>query len=154
MALTKTQASESMPAVICRKRIPGTDHPGPVTIQFIVATTLDKTDADTRKLIRSHVMRGKNKGKTRPKKATKAPKRVNLSSPESSSPNSDSAHEHSGSSPDVTDQSLWVAPRPRMVAGDLDLFAVTSGLPPSLKDLISKGVCVPLSPTDPPPPSN
>lgn len=81
-------------------------------------------------------MRGKNKGKTRPKKATKATKRANLSS--SSSPESDAVHEHS--SPDVTDHSLWVTPRPRMVAGDLDLFAVTSGLPPSLKDLISKGV--------------
>lgn len=81
-------------------------------------------------------MRGKNKGKTRPKKATK---RANLSSSsESESPASDSVHEHS--SPDVTDQSLWVAPRPRMVAADLDLFAVTSGLAPSLKDLISKGV--------------
>ncbi|KAK5659922.1 hypothetical protein OQA88_13386 [Cercophora sp. LCS_1] len=34
---------------------------------FIVATTLEKEDAETRKLIRSHVMRGKNKGKKMPR---------------------------------------------------------------------------------------
>ncbi|KAK4141450.1 uncharacterized protein C8A04DRAFT_30948 [Dichotomopilus funicola] len=35
---------------------------------FIITTSLDKPDASTRRYIRSHVMRGKNVGKFRPKK--------------------------------------------------------------------------------------
>lgn len=108
-----------------------TIHIGPVTVQFIVSTTLDKTDADTRKLIRSHVMRGKNTGKTRPRKAVK---RANvLSPPDAGSPASEVRTE-------AAQQSTWVAARPCMVATDLDLFDITSGLPASLKDLISKGM--------------
>jgi len=77
-------------------------------------------------------MRGKNTGKTRSSKAIK--RAIPLSPPDS-----DSAHEHSPPDVTMTEQRLWVAPRPRMVATDLDLFDTTSGLSPSLKDLISKG---------------
>ena len=41
-----------------------------VVLPFIVLTDKRDVDADTRKLIRSHVMRGKNKGKA-PKKGPK-----------------------------------------------------------------------------------
>ncbi|KAK1830916.1 hypothetical protein QBC39DRAFT_308159 [Podospora conica] len=124
MAQTKTQARA---------------HAGPVAVQFIVTTTLDKTDADTRRLIRSHVMRGKNKGKTRPTKS----KRASPPSPTTPVLFADAEHVEDYSSMTAaethpTEQSMWVAPRPRMVATDLDLFETTSGLTPSLKDLISK----------------
>ncbi|RVD89240.1 uncharacterized protein DFL_000256 [Arthrobotrys flagrans] len=50
----------------------------PVEIHFIVSTDTAKTDADTRKFIRSHVMLGKNLGRPRPdrrkKKAPQDPK--------------------------------------------------------------------------------
>ncbi|KAK6497983.1 hypothetical protein TWF506_004228 [Arthrobotrys conoides] len=50
----------------------------PVEIHFIVSTDPTKTDADTRKFIRSHVMLGKNLGRPRPdrrkKKAPQDPK--------------------------------------------------------------------------------
>ncbi|KAK0609692.1 hypothetical protein B0T17DRAFT_566229 [Bombardia bombarda] len=44
-------------------------------LPFIVSTSVGKTDQDTRKLIRSHVMRGKNLGKSRPaKERSRAPR--------------------------------------------------------------------------------
>ena len=113
--------------------LPRTDQSGPVAVQFIVTTTLDKTDADTRKFIRSHVMRGKNKGKTRSTKANKQ------ASPLSSTVSED---DHSPPEPKTTESKgkAWVPPRPRMVATDMDLCEITSALGPNMKDLISKGM--------------
>ncbi|KAK6347665.1 hypothetical protein TWF718_005504 [Orbilia javanica] len=43
----------------------------PVEVHFIVSTDTTKADADTRKLIRSHVMQGKNLGRPRPDRRKK-----------------------------------------------------------------------------------
>ncbi|KAK3358803.1 hypothetical protein B0T25DRAFT_599686 [Lasiosphaeria hispida] len=40
-------------------------------LHFVVSTDLEKPDANLRKLIRSHVMQGKNRGKTHPHRARK-----------------------------------------------------------------------------------
>jgi hypothetical protein len=41
----------------------GKPSEGPVELQFVVSTTDEKPDPELRKFIRSHVMKGKNKGK-------------------------------------------------------------------------------------------
>ncbi|KAL1849890.1 hypothetical protein VTK73DRAFT_9792 [Phialemonium thermophilum] len=46
-----------------RRRNPRAAAPGRPNVQFIVATSTQKADPETRRLIRSHVMRGRNRGR-------------------------------------------------------------------------------------------
>jgi hypothetical protein len=98
---------------------------------FIVTTSLDKTDAETRKFIRSHVMRGKNKGKSMPRKGKKSRSPDSDTTPQSS-PASLVQHEDSG-------WEHWQLVSPRKVASELSLFRYTQELNPSMKELIFRG---------------
>jgi hypothetical protein len=57
-------------------------HSKPPELRFLVSTDVEKPDADLRKFIRSHVMQGKNKGKT-PRPHVKKPRKRKHTLPES-----------------------------------------------------------------------
>lgn len=110
---------------------------------FIVTTSLDKTDDVTRKLIRSHVMRGKNKGKPRPRKAQtrrpgetgETPDSAALTQPTSSEDKPSSTEE-----PELScDNGAWKMTPPRKIASELSLFRYTMELNPSMRELIYRG---------------
>ncbi len=57
----------------------------PAELHFLVSNNVEKPDADLRKFIRRHVMKGKNKGKTpRPSNKPRKPRKGKKDSPESS----------------------------------------------------------------------
>ncbi|KAL2373783.1 hypothetical protein BDBG_02104 [Blastomyces gilchristii SLH14081] len=88
-------------------------------IPFIVSTTLDKPDSKTRKLIRSHVMRGKNTRKSRRNRESLR----NLESEDD-------------------DELACVLATPRMIASELSLFSYGVELKPYMLDLIYRAFTV------------
>ncbi|KAK0619620.1 hypothetical protein B0T14DRAFT_566449 [Immersiella caudata] len=110
------------------------DKSAPAFDPFIVTTSLDKTDAETRKFIRSHVMRGKNKGKLMPRKGKKSRALDSDATPQSS-PASLVQHEDPG-------WEHWQLVSPRKVASELSLFRYTQELSPPMKELIFRAFTV------------
>lgn len=93
---------------------------------FIVTTSLGKEDPETRKLIRSHVMRGKNKGKKMPRRSKcTVPGAASGSTPQSR----DLGHE----------DREWALFPPRKIATELAMFGPTAHLDPSMQRLIHQG---------------
>ncbi|KAK4153794.1 hypothetical protein C8A00DRAFT_43359 [Chaetomidium leptoderma] len=108
-------------------------------VPFIVATSLAKPDAKTRKLIRSHVMRGKNVGKFRDSKHWAGSK----------VPPHPSDHEASGRSTsgprvpeEVTRDEGWALVTPRKVASELALFGFGGDMQPYALELIYRAFTV------------
>lgn len=110
---------------------------------FIVSTSLDKPDKETRKFIRSHVMRGKN---TRKSRRTKELVQHSDSVAQDNSQNAiiqglqteKSQHE----------RKEWSLMSPRMIASEIQLYGYVEEIRPYMMDLIRKGMLsdIPQSP--------
>lgn len=91
---------------------------------FIITTSLDKPDRQTRKLIRSHVMRGKNTRKIR--RAREAELRSTAVVPPSEPWPTAGGKE-------------WVLTTPRKVASELSLFNYMIEMKPYMLNLLFQG---------------
>ncbi|KAI5467777.1 hypothetical protein BGZ63DRAFT_35931 [Mariannaea sp. PMI_226] len=89
---------------------------------FIISTSLQKPDAETRKFIRSHVMRGKNTRKSR--RAKEPAQQQNVSRTCSS----EQQHENL----------CWTLVQPRKIASEISLFDYVDDMKPYMLDLIYK----------------
>lgn len=90
---------------------------------WIVSTSLDKPDPKTRRLIRSHVMRGKNTREDR-KVRKQAKKRASGSDTSLESPNEDPE---------------WVMTSPRKVASEISTFGYGFNMMPYMEELVYRG---------------
>lgn len=114
------------------KRVPA---PGLGFAPFIVSTSLDKPDPMTRKFIRSHVMRGKNAGKSRRRQGQPA-----LTAAESEK----SGRVRHPASPDKgetcgKEKETWALMSPRKIASELTLYRYAETVKPYMFDLIFQG---------------
>ena len=91
---------------------------------FIVTTSLDKPDRQTRKLIRSHVMLGKNTSKIKRATEAKAMAAVAVSPSEQWA---------------SADAKEWVLTTPRKVASELSLFDYRTEIKPYMFNLLFRG---------------
>lgn len=116
---------------------------------FIISTSLDKPDARTRKLIRNHVMRGKNAGKVRSRPV-----------PATETRNSHSSGRSEGACRGwaksrvqleefrFEDSEEWVLVPPRKVVSDISLLGFMtdhSELKPYMLELIYRGASLTFS---------
>lgn len=100
---------------------------------FIVSTSLDKPDGETRKFIRSHVMRGKN---TRRSKRTKAlAQRVEQPGDQWAPKEREQGEEQ-----EVREDQEWILTTPRKIASELSLFGYVTDIKPYMLDLIARGI--------------
>jgi len=107
---------------------------------FIVATSLDKADSATRKFIRSHVMRGKNKGKSMPRKGkTQCGADTDLPSQRSDQTDANMNTDEPRNVELVWEKGVWPLTTPRKVAAELSLFRYTADLTPPMRELIYRG---------------
>jgi len=105
---------------------------------FIVTTSLGKEDPETRKLIRSHVMRGKNKGKKMPRKIKSSHACTTVSDPEATS----GSTRQNGPRNYSQEDREWALYPPRKIATELALFGPTTHLDPSMQRLIHQAYTV------------
>ncbi|EAW17781.1 uncharacterized protein NFIA_077140 [Aspergillus fischeri NRRL 181] len=94
---------------------------------FIITTSLDKPDRQTRKLIRSHVMRGKNTCKIRRAREAESPAAAAV-------PPSERWSSASGKE--------WVLTTPRKVASELSLFNYMTEMKPYMFSLLFQALTV------------
>lgn len=100
--------------------LPGSDT-------WIVSTSLDKPDEQTRRFIRSHVMRGKNTRVCRRSRRMVGPKAYDRQ---------DKPVERPGPAGDKA----WVVTTPHRVASEIELFGLDIELRPYMLDLIHRGM--------------
>ncbi|EPS35700.1 hypothetical protein H072_10845 [Dactylellina haptotyla CBS 200.50] len=104
-------------------------------VHFIVSTDTTKANADTRKFIRSHVMMGKNLGKSRPRKKNNANKGKAKEVP----PPSDNDAEHvEQDSPPTTTEPETLCGIPARVGSDIDFNKFADFIKPSVLDEVIK----------------
>ena len=117
----------------------------PTQRPFIVATSFPKQDVATRRLIRSHVMRGVNKGKPRTRRATtrdfsESPTGTVRPQKVAAKPTVGSAGEVVGGwSPAAAAgarESMWAIFTPAKLASEISLTRTTAVLTPSMQQLI------------------
>ena len=109
---------------------------------FIIATSLAKPDSKTRKFIRSHVMRGKNAGKFRPKRGPSlqaepsstdhtVARRALISRPEGGAVRGP---------PGVEGLEGWALIIPQKIVSELSLFGFGGDMQPYVLRLVYRGV--------------
>lgn len=92
-----------------------------------MATTLEKEDADTRKLIRSHVMRGKNKGKKMQRTAKRTNREVQVVSPPTNVLIKN-------------EETQWTFVSPRKIGSDFGLSGFSDELDHTSQKLVHEGL--------------
>ncbi|KAK7433157.1 hypothetical protein QQZ08_000088 [Neonectria magnoliae] len=109
--------------------------PGLASGPFIVATSLEKPDPETRKLIRSHVMRGKNTRKSkRTKELRQQGEPVALDdSLRCQGPRADGDH---------CEEQEWALVSPHKVASELSLFGYVDEMKPYMLNLIHRAFTI------------
>ncbi|SPN99275.1 uncharacterized protein DNG_02312 [Cephalotrichum gorgonifer] len=105
---------------------------GSASDPFIVSTTPGKPDPATRKFIRSHVMRGKNLGKLRPRKGHGKQRRNEKSVPAR-------AEEAAGAAPDHG-AAVFVPAAPRRIASELSAYRYVVDIKPYMFNLIYRAL--------------
>jgi hypothetical protein len=111
--------------------------PGPAP--FIITTSLAKPDAKTRKLIRSHVMRGKNAGKFKNGKDWP-------DSREGAQPMEKRSSARPGTRTELVraegrEPEGWTLVTPRKIASEIALFGIGEDMQPYVLALIYRGAC-------------
>ncbi|KAK0652688.1 hypothetical protein B0T16DRAFT_369421 [Cercophora newfieldiana] len=120
----------------------GSGKAAPAFNPFIVTTSLDKTDAQTRKLIRSHVMRGKNKGKSMPRKGKSRGADVNADASLQASHQAALRPHEEEEEDGESGWEHWALTSPRKIAAELSLFRYTQELNHAQKELVFRAFTV------------
>ncbi|KAH7151901.1 hypothetical protein B0J13DRAFT_251043 [Dactylonectria estremocensis] len=108
----------------------------PASGLFIVSTSLDKPDKETRKFIRSHVMRGKNTRKSkRTKELAKQPNDLVQDASENTTPQGLSERGQHG-------RTQWILMPPQKIASELRLFGYVEEMRPYMIDLIKRAFTI------------
>jgi hypothetical protein len=108
---------------------------------FIVTTSLAKPDAKTRKLIRSHVMRGKNAGKF--KNSKDWPDSRDGAQPTAKRPSARPGAKTEIVHAERTEPEGWTLVTPRKIASEIALFGLGEDVQPYVLGLIYRGTSWP-----------